>query len=236
MVAARAKARSRVRCVAVLWRVREAHALERVDQATCGRVLGGGEFDLTASLPARTRTSPQSPCVGWIDIVVDEGTQVTMTGFSLLGGREVNVAAGAGPAIHRAIAVLGAVKVTTPADPAGPRRFSSNRLRLLPNSSSGDGAGADANDEVASLGRPSVQVQGVDTFSRRSVTDLFAVANHDDTPARSRRVVRLIDFERHEHLHERSGELGPGVGWPRPRRGRRRVVAPSAVRRCPAAR
>jgi hypothetical protein len=54
--------------------------------------------------------------LGGIKIIVDEGTRVTMSGFSLLGHRKAAVVAGDGPTIHlRAVAIFGQVEVEAPA-------------------------------------------------------------------------------------------------------------------------
>ena len=54
---------------------------------------GGGEFDLTGVVPGENAQLTAVAIFGGIDIIVDEGTQVTMSGFSLFGSREVKVAA-----------------------------------------------------------------------------------------------------------------------------------------------
>ena len=76
---------------------------------------GGGDFDLTEVAPGEDARLTAIAVFGGIDIVVDEGTQVSMSGFSLFGGRDVDVAAGQGPALHiRAVAVFGSVEVKAP--------------------------------------------------------------------------------------------------------------------------
>jgi hypothetical protein len=76
---------------------------------------GGGEFDLTNITPGDNARLTAFAMFGGIDIVVDEGTQVTMTGFNAFGSREVAVAAADGPAIHvRAFALFGGIKVSPP--------------------------------------------------------------------------------------------------------------------------
>jgi hypothetical protein len=77
--------------------------------------VGGGEFDLTDVAPGENAQLTAIAVFGGIDIVVDEGTQVTMSGFSLFGGRDVEVTAGQGPSLHiRAVAVFGGVEVKAP--------------------------------------------------------------------------------------------------------------------------
>ena len=52
---------------------------------------------------------------GGIDIIVDEGTQVTMNGFTLFGRRTVEVVPADGPVVHiRSYAIFGSVEVTSP--------------------------------------------------------------------------------------------------------------------------
>lgn len=80
--------------------------------------FGGGEFDLTDVIPGEGARLTAIAVLGSIDIVVGEGTQVTMSGFSLFGSRDVNVAPAEGPAIHvRAVAILGSVDVKSPTVP-----------------------------------------------------------------------------------------------------------------------
>jgi hypothetical protein len=75
-------------------------------------LLGGGDFDLTGVTPGPDAQLTAIAVMGGIDIIVDEGTQVTMDGFSLFGSRDVEVAPASGPAVHiRAYAVFGSVEV-----------------------------------------------------------------------------------------------------------------------------
>ena len=53
--------------------------------------LGGGDFDLTGVEPGPGAQLTAIAVFGGIDIIVDEGTQVTMDGFSLFGSREVEI-------------------------------------------------------------------------------------------------------------------------------------------------
>ena len=82
---------------------------------TAVAVAGGGEFDLTDIAPGENAHLTAVAIFGGIDVIVDEGTQVTMTGFRLFGSREVTVVAGDGPAIQvRAFALFGGVEVRPP--------------------------------------------------------------------------------------------------------------------------
>jgi hypothetical protein len=77
--------------------------------------FGSGEFDLTQVEPGGNARFIATAVFGGINIIVDEGTRVTMSGFSLLGRREVEVVAGDGAAIQlHAIAVFGHIKVKPP--------------------------------------------------------------------------------------------------------------------------
>lgn len=76
---------------------------------------GGGEFDLSEVTPGAGAQLTAIAVFGGIDIIVDEGTQITMSGFSVFGGREVEVAPGQGPPVHiRAYALFGAIEVKPP--------------------------------------------------------------------------------------------------------------------------
>ena len=77
--------------------------------------FGSGEFNLAGVEPGGNARLIAVAIFGGIDVIVDEGTRVTMTGFSLFGGREVVVVAGAGPAVQlHAVAVFGSVKAKPP--------------------------------------------------------------------------------------------------------------------------
>ncbi len=79
-------------------------------------LLGGGEFDLTGVTHGEGARLTAVAIFGGVDVIIDEGAKVTMSGFSLFGGREVTVPAGDGPAVKiRAVAVFGSVKVRPPA-------------------------------------------------------------------------------------------------------------------------
>ncbi len=76
---------------------------------------GGGEFDLTGITPGEGAQLTAIAIFGGIDIIVDEGTQVTMTGFSVFGSREIKITGADGPAMRiKAIAVFGGVDVKPP--------------------------------------------------------------------------------------------------------------------------
>jgi hypothetical protein len=82
---------------------------------TAVAILGGGDFDLVGIEPGENARLTVVAILGGIDIVVDEGTQVTMSGFSLFGGRNVSVAAGEGPRVGvRAFSLFGGVEVRPP--------------------------------------------------------------------------------------------------------------------------
>ena len=75
-------------------------------------MFGGGEFDLTGIRPGDGAHLTAIAVFGGIEIIVDPGTQVTMSGFSLAGSRDIEVTPGDGPAFSlRAIAILGSVEV-----------------------------------------------------------------------------------------------------------------------------
>lgn len=77
--------------------------------------LGGGDFDLTGVAPGAGARLTAIAVFGGIDIVVDEGTHVTMDGFSLFGSRDVEVVPADGSAIHiRSYAIFGSVEVKVP--------------------------------------------------------------------------------------------------------------------------
>ncbi len=78
-------------------------------------LLGSGEFDLSGVEPGETPRLTAAAVLGSVKIIVDEGTNIALSGFSLLGSRNVEVAGGDGPTIHvRGIAILGSVNVEPP--------------------------------------------------------------------------------------------------------------------------
>lgn len=78
-------------------------------------LLGSGEFDLSGVEPGDNPRLTAAALLGSVKIVVDEGTNIALSGFSLLGSRNVEVAGGDGPTIHvRGIAILGSVNVKPP--------------------------------------------------------------------------------------------------------------------------
>ena len=82
---------------------------------TAVSLFGRGEFDLTGVEPGEDARLVAVAVFGGIALIVDEGTRVTMSGFSLFGRREVEVVAGDGPAIRlHAVAVFGRIDVKTP--------------------------------------------------------------------------------------------------------------------------
>ncbi len=77
--------------------------------------FGGGEFDLTGIEPGENARLTAIAVFGSVDIRVDRGTQVTMTGGSLLGSRKVKVDVGDGPTVRvRGFAFFGHVHVLPP--------------------------------------------------------------------------------------------------------------------------
>jgi hypothetical protein len=77
--------------------------------------LGGGDIDLVGVAPGEGAQLTAIAIFGGIDIIVDPGTQVTMTGFSLFGSRDVEVVPADGPVVLiRGFAVFGSVDVKTP--------------------------------------------------------------------------------------------------------------------------
>lgn len=75
-------------------------------------LLGGGEFDLTGVTPGDGAKLTAFALFGSIEVLVDAGTPVTMSGFSLFGSRDVMVRAEGGAPIHiRGIAIFGSVDV-----------------------------------------------------------------------------------------------------------------------------
>jgi len=82
---------------------------------TAVAVFGGGEFDLTNIVPGPDAQITAFAIFGGIDIVVDEGTQVAMSGFNLFGSRAADLNVGDGPAMKlRAFSIFGSVHVSTP--------------------------------------------------------------------------------------------------------------------------
>ena len=78
-------------------------------------VLGSGDFDLTGVQPGENARLTAAAVLGSIDIVLDEGTNVVMSGFSLFGSRQVKVMGGDGPTIRvRGIVLFGSVKIKPP--------------------------------------------------------------------------------------------------------------------------
>jgi hypothetical protein len=77
--------------------------------------FGGGDFDLTDVQPGPNAQLTAVAIFGSVDVRVAEGTQVTMSGASLLGSRKVKVPTGSGPELRvRGIAVFGHVDVLPP--------------------------------------------------------------------------------------------------------------------------
>lgn len=76
-------------------------------------VLGGGEIDVTSSPPSPDGAQLTVVAVlGGVELSVPHGSRISMSGLSLLGGRETKIEPGDGPEIAvRAIAVLGGVEV-----------------------------------------------------------------------------------------------------------------------------
>lgn len=78
-------------------------------------VLGSGDFDLAGVQPGENARLTAAAMLGSITIVVDEGTNVAMGGFSLFGSRQVKVTSGDGPTIQvLGIVVFGSVTITSP--------------------------------------------------------------------------------------------------------------------------
>lgn len=74
--------------------------------------FGGGDFDLTGIEAGEDARLTATAIFGSIDVIVDEGTQVTVTGFSFFGSRDVKIEPSDQPAIHiRAVAIFGSVDV-----------------------------------------------------------------------------------------------------------------------------
>jgi len=78
-------------------------------------LLGSGEFDLTGVQPGDHPRLTAAAILGSVNIVVDEGTNIALSGFSLFGSRNIKVTGGDGPTIRlRGIVLLGSVNATTP--------------------------------------------------------------------------------------------------------------------------
>jgi hypothetical protein len=74
--------------------------------------LGSGEFDLSGVEPGDNPRLTAAALLGSVKIVVDEGTNIALSGFSLFGSRNVEATGGDGPTIRvRGIAILGSVHV-----------------------------------------------------------------------------------------------------------------------------
>ena len=78
-------------------------------------LFGSAEFDLTGVTPGDNPRLTAAAILGSVDIIADEGTNIALSGFSLLGSRNVKVTGGAGPTIRlRGIVILGSVNVKPP--------------------------------------------------------------------------------------------------------------------------
>ncbi len=78
-------------------------------------LLGSGDFDLTGVQPGDNPRLTAAAILGSINVVVDEGTNIALSGFSLFGSRNIKVTGGDGPTIRlRGIVFLGSVNVTPP--------------------------------------------------------------------------------------------------------------------------
>jgi hypothetical protein len=78
-------------------------------------VFGSGDFDLTGVEPGEQPRLTAVAVFGSVNLVVDEGTNVFLSGFSLFGSRNVKVTGGDGPTIRlRGAAILGSVNVKPP--------------------------------------------------------------------------------------------------------------------------
>lgn len=78
-------------------------------------LLGSADFDLTGVEPGDHPRLTAGAILGSVDIIVDEGTNIDLSGFSLFGSRKVKVTGGEGPTIHvRGIVILGSVSVRPP--------------------------------------------------------------------------------------------------------------------------
>lgn len=78
-------------------------------------LLGSADFDLTGVEPGDNPRLTAAAILGSVNIIADEGTNIALSGFSLLGSRNINVTPGDGPTIRlRGIVVLGSVNVKPP--------------------------------------------------------------------------------------------------------------------------
>ncbi len=78
-------------------------------------LFGSADFDLTGVAPGDNPRLTAAAILGSVNITVEEGTNIALSGLSLLGSRNVKVTGGAGPTIRlRGIVVLGSVNVTPP--------------------------------------------------------------------------------------------------------------------------
>ncbi len=78
-------------------------------------LLGGGDLDLGAAMPADDARLTAIAVFGGIDVRVPAGARIAMSGLSLFGGREVKVPPGDGPTIRiRAFAIFGGVTIQPP--------------------------------------------------------------------------------------------------------------------------
>ena len=78
-------------------------------------LLGSADFDLTGVEPGDNPRLTAGAILGSVKITVDEGTNIDLSGFSLVGSRNVKVTGGEGPTIHvRGIVVLGSISVKPP--------------------------------------------------------------------------------------------------------------------------
>jgi hypothetical protein len=84
-------------------------------EETTVALLGSGDFDLTGVQPGENPRLTAVAILGSVDVVVDEGTNVALSGFSLFGSRNIKVTGGDGPTIRlRGTAILGSVNVKPP--------------------------------------------------------------------------------------------------------------------------
>jgi hypothetical protein len=75
-------------------------------------VLGGGELDLTSSPPGPDARLTAIAVFGGVELIVPRGSRVSLSGFSLFGGRDVEIEQGDGPELKlHAVAVFGGVDV-----------------------------------------------------------------------------------------------------------------------------
>jgi hypothetical protein len=76
-------------------------------------ILGGADLDLTSSPPVPGARLTAVAILGGVKILVAPGTRVSLSGFGLLGGREVNVSQqGDGPEVNMNLwTFLGGIEV-----------------------------------------------------------------------------------------------------------------------------